>query len=211
MIHVSMDPQDEPVVLGRGSLRFPVELRPPRGFAPEDPGTWPSVEGRLEFVGGRLLYMPPCGDTQQAVAPDVIHVLKKWAEAHPEFSVGGNEAGMCLRGEIRGADAAIWRRGDLPPPSGKYRSVPPVLAVEVAGEDDDEDETALRSKARWYFDHGVIVAWLVLPRTREVVVLEPAGKDRRYHSGERLEESPSLPGLVPRVEDFFADLDLRRS
>lgn len=210
MIHVSMDPQDEPVVLGRGSLRFPVELRPPDGFVPEDSTTWPSIEGRLEYVGGRLLYMPPCGDMQQAVAPDVIHVLKRWADGKPELSVGGNEAGMCLRGEIRGADAAVWRRADLPPPSGRYRTVPPVLAVEVAGEGDDEDETALRAKARWYFDHGVLLAWLVLPRPREVVVLGPDGSEKRYRSGERLDESSALPGLSPQVDELFTDLDRRR-
>src|SRR5262249_47348486 len=43
------------------SIRFPVELDIPAGFDPGDPATWPRVEGRLEYVAGKLLYMPPCG------------------------------------------------------------------------------------------------------------------------------------------------------
>src|SRR5438128_9527336 len=36
-------------------------LGPPEGFRPEEPASWPRIDGRLEWVGGRLLYMPPCG------------------------------------------------------------------------------------------------------------------------------------------------------
>lgn len=37
--------------IGLVGVRFPVELRT-EGFAPEQPSTWPKLEGRLEFVGG---------------------------------------------------------------------------------------------------------------------------------------------------------------
>lgn len=179
------------------------------GFRADEATTWPSVEGRLEYVGGRLLYMPPCGDIQQSVVPDVIVVLKRWADDHESFTVAGNEAGMCLSGEIRGADAAIWRRNELGTPSSRYRALAPVLAAEVAGEDDDEDETVLRDKARWYLDHGALAVWLVLPRSREVVIRLADGVEHRRGRGERLPEVPALPGLAPRVDDFFVDLDRR--
>src|SRR5262249_44873470 len=78
----------EDVVHVPASVRFPVELVPPEGFDPARLETWPRVEGRLEWVGGRLLYMPPCGEMQQATVADVVGVLIPWQRAHPEFSVG---------------------------------------------------------------------------------------------------------------------------
>lgn len=193
---------DDEVVLRRTGLRFPVELRP-AGFQADDLRTWPEAEGRLEWVGGRLLYMPPCADVQQDVAVDVVHVLRSWSEHQPEFIVGGNEAGMKLGDDIRAADAAIWRRADVGPSIGRLRHAPPALAVEVAGQ--DEDEATLRAKAAWYLAHGTGVVWLVLPDTFEVVVIS-RGQDARFTLGEILPESSQLPGLVPSVDRFFAQL-----
>ena len=47
-----------------GTVRYPVELVPPEGFAPARLEMWPRIDGRLEWVEGRLLYMPPCGERQ---------------------------------------------------------------------------------------------------------------------------------------------------
>jgi Uma2 family endonuclease len=195
--------QDDEVRLPREAIRFPVELKRPKTFDPNDPATWPDVDGRLEYVGGRLLYMPPCGDIQQDVAPVVTALLLAWTATHPEFIVGGNEAGMLLGGETRGADGAVWLRALVEPRTGGYRRVPPVLAVEVAGE--DEDELDLRDKARWYLDHGVAVIWLVLPATREVVVISAAHEDRRS-GDQRVPEHAALPDLTPEVKRFFVQL-----
>jgi hypothetical protein len=43
----------------------------PDPFDPAHAERWPAVAGRLEFVGGRLLFMPPCGELQQQTAIDV--------------------------------------------------------------------------------------------------------------------------------------------
>src|SRR5437899_10494961 len=129
-------------------VRFPIELWPPPGFEPADPASWPDVPGRLEWVDGRLLYMPPRGDVQQGVSIGVATVLGTWGEEHPEFFVGGNEAGMLLDGDVRGAEGAVWRRESVVPLTGRYVRVPPILAREVAGREEGEPE--LREKARWY-------------------------------------------------------------
>jgi hypothetical protein len=39
----------------------------PEAFDVARPETWPRVTGRLEYAGGRLEYMPPCGKNQQRV------------------------------------------------------------------------------------------------------------------------------------------------
>ena len=186
------------------AVRFPIELDPPDGFHPDDPASWPQIPGRLEYVDGRLLYMPPCGDVQQQVAVSVVGVIDRWLDEHPEFAAGGNEAGMMFGRDVRGAEAAIWRREALGPLTGKYVRVPPLLAVEVAGREEGEPE--LRRKASWYLDHGVHVVWVVLPAVREVLVITRDG-ERCCMAGEALPEHPDLPGLGPVVERFFRQLD----
>lgn len=185
-------------------VRYPIELHPPPGFKPDDATTWPKVEGRLEYVAGRLLYMPPCGDLQQDVTIDIAYVLRTWSREHPDWVVGGNEAGMTLAGETRGADAAIWRKADTGPHTGGYRKVAPVLAVEVAGQDEQAED--LRVKARWYLEHGVEVVWIVVPEAREVLVITVHG-ETRHAMGERLPAHAGLPGLAPEVRELFAQLE----
>src|SRR5206468_11834466 len=99
-------------------------------------------------VDGKLLYMPPCGLEQQGVTLSVVGVLDVWGVDHPDFFVGGNEAGMLLEGDTRGAEGAVWRREALGPITRTYARVPPILAVEVAGREEGERE--LRAKAAWY-------------------------------------------------------------
>jgi Uma2 family endonuclease len=193
---------DETITLPR-AVRFPVELRPPPGFDAERRETWPSVPGRLEFVEGRLLYMPPCGDEQQDTVADVVITLGAWVRAHRSFVLGTNEAGMRLGGATRAADAAIWRGTDAKVRTGGFRRIPPVLAVEVAGPDEPED--ALLEKARWYLGVAVEVVWVVVPRERSVIVVTP-GAVSRHSLGERLPACASLPELTPLVDDFFVQV-----
>ena len=124
-------------------------MLPPEGFDADTLETWPKVVGRLEYVDGRLLFMPPCGDFQQDTVTDVVITLGAWVRRHREFVLGTNEAGMRLGDATRAADAAIWRRSDLGAYDGGLRRVPPVLAVEVAGADGGDSEEALREKAKW--------------------------------------------------------------
>ena len=185
-------------------VRFPVELRPPRGFSPDDPSSWPRVDGRLEFVGGRLLYLPPCGDIPQDVVPSVAAALLDWARGIGGFVVGSNEAGMKLGPDVRGADVAVWRRDAVGKRTGGYRRSAPLLAVEVVGQ--DEDEETLGDKAQWYLRHGTRVVWIVVPNQREVVVVTATGTSR-FASADVLPEHPALPGLAPPVARFFEQLD----
>lgn len=147
--------------------------------------------------------MPPCGGIQQTVAASVIGVLEPWSAEHPELIVGGNEAGMLLGGEVRAAEGAVWLRSSLGDQTAGHPRVPPLLAVEVAGQ--DEGERTLREKAQWYLEHGVLWVWLVLPDTREVLVMRPGG-EVRCRSGARLPPCPELPGLEPPVDRFFRQL-----
>jgi Uma2 family endonuclease len=194
---------EDVVPVPRIAIDLPLELPPPPGFDPTCAETWPAVEGQLEYVDGKLLFMPPTGDEQQYTCLDLYGVLSHWLDSHPDFRVGGNEAGMVLGGATRGADAAVWRRVDTTEVTGGFQRVPPVLAAEVAGKYDEDD--ALRAKAKWYLDHGVEIVWLVFPKRREVQVLTAAG-EATFRLGEQLSEHPALPGLAPVVDALFRQL-----
>jgi len=191
------------VPVPRLAVRFPLELPLPDGFVAERPETWPVVEGSLELVEGKLLYMPPCADRQQYTSADVVGLLWAWRRTHPEFLVAGNEAGMLLGGDSRGADAAVWRLDAVGPHRGRFQRVPPVLAVEVMGELEEERE--LRAKARWYLDHGVEVVWLLRPQDLTATVVTEAGPIELSGAGE-IAEHPSLPGLCAPLSDLFAQV-----
>lgn len=186
-------------IVPRIAVTLPLVLPEPEGFSVERSETWPQVIGRVEYVKGRLQYMPPCGKNQQRVAVDVVTELNLWRRAHPEFIVGGNEAGMLLGGEVRGADAAVWRAGE--PAGTEFARVPPVLAVEICGEDEPLD--AMLAKAAWYLEHGVEVVWTIDPETRAVHVTTSSGTKV---AGDALPEHPSLPDLTPRLADFFRQI-----
>jgi len=182
------------------AITLPLELPLPDGFDPQDLETWPLVEGRLEYVDGRLLYMPPSGDEQQDTTADVTVELGLWARRHPEFLTSTNEAGMILGRDVRAADASVYRTADVGPYTGGLRRVAPVLAVEIAGKDEPVD--LVLQKATWYLERGVEVVWVLVPRTRRVIVKTSAGS-LELGPGDRLAAHPSLPGLEPRVDDLF--------
>lgn len=169
----------------------------------ERPETWPAIEGLLEFVDGKLFYMPPCGDRQQDTTADVVTTLGVWRRTHRDFVVGGNEAGMLFDGDARGADAAVWRRSALGPHEGKFRRVPPILAVEVKGELEELD--ALRAKAAWYLSHGVEIVWLLVPESQTAVVVTRDGEQPIDQHGQ-MPAHPSLPDLEPALDELFAQV-----
>lgn len=147
--------------------------------------------------------MSPCGDVQQIVSVALVTLIGNWLEQHPEFDAGGNEAGMMLGEDVRGADAAIWRVDPSERHTGGFKRKAPILAAEIAGQ--DEDEADLRKKARWYFEHGVQIVWNILPDTREVAVLRPSG-EQRYGETDLVPAPPEIPGLELPVARLFRRL-----
>jgi len=86
--------------------------------------------------------------------------------------------------------------------------VPPVLAVEVAGAAQGDTEELLREKASWYLGVGVEAVWILLPESREAIVLSP-GKESRVSGDDRLPEPPGLSGLRPMARELFSQIGSR--
>jgi len=200
-VHVLARDQDrDPEVIELPHVIFPVALEPPSGFVPDRVSTWPRVVGRLEWVEGRLLFMPPSGRDQSQTVSDAVDVLAAWAHARADLCVHTNEAGMKLGDDVRAADVAVWRVADLPDDPDMLPRKPPLLAVEVAGRDDSE--SSLRAKAAWYREHGVPTVWILLPDSREVIVLDTAA-DRRFRGTEPVTAPAGCDGLTPPVATLF--------
>lgn len=183
----------------RIAVQLPLPLPIPDGFDLSRLETWPLVTGRLEFVAGRLEYMPPSGEIQQRVVVDVLTELNLWSRQRVGFVVG-NEAGMLLGGEVRAADAAVWPRG---PATEGFARTPPLLAVEVCGADDTVD--GLRLKAQWYVGRGVPTVWIVDASARSVTVVTGDGA-RTVSQNENMPEPAGLADLSPSVASFFRQL-----
>src|SRR5207244_2055070 len=107
---------DEETIQVPASVRFPVELTPPDGFDPARLETWPRVEGRLEWVEGRLLYMPPCGKMQEHTVADLVTTLGIWVRSHPVR--GRDERGRRAAGR---GHAGRGRRSLAPRRRGRSR------------------------------------------------------------------------------------------
>jgi Uma2 family endonuclease len=194
------DPHYELVAVPLSGVTLPLPIPVPAGFASDRLDTWPDVEGKLEYVEGRLLYTPPSGDLQQDTCADVIGVLKVWRRSQRHFVIGANEAGIRLGDETRAADVAVWETSALSDYDGRLRRAAPLLAVEVAGKFDTPG--ALRDKARWYLSHGSAVVWLLFPLPRQVIVVTSAG-ETTHELGERLPLRAELPNLEPLVDELF--------
>ncbi|MCL2451121.1 MAG: Uma2 family endonuclease [Polyangiaceae bacterium] len=104
---------------------------------------------------------------------------------------------MLLGGEVRAADAAVWRES---PAGDGFARTAPLLAVEVCGADDTIDR--LRQKARWYIAHGVTTVWIVTPATRRVT----SDGESETTPDRAMPEPAGLPGLSPAVSSFFRQL-----
>ncbi len=191
------------IVVPRVAVELPLAPPLPHGFNPAAPATWPRIPGRLEYIQGRLLYLPPSGDEHQQTTADTVGALIAWQRRHPAFVVGANEAGMLLGGDVRAAEAAIWRRAAVVPTTGGLPRVPPVLAVEVAGRDDTL--AMLRDKGRWYLARGVAIVWILLPATRAALVITEAG-ETEVPPGGRMPPHADLPDLEPALADLFCQV-----
>jgi len=132
----------------------------------------------------------------------VVGILDRWQEERPEFFVGGNEAGMILGKDVRGAEARCGggtsssRRAEG---TCGFRRSSPSRWWPRGGEPE------LRAKAQWYLAHGVAVVWLVLPKTRDALVVTAGGESRHLPASACRRTRAARPraarrALLPQLE-----------
>jgi hypothetical protein len=69
-----------------------------------------------------------------------------------------------------------------------------------------EEFLRLRERCRWFVEHGVGIALLVVPRRRVVYRYHPREGERALTGADRIDFAGILPGLELTVEALFAAL-----
>ena len=87
-------------------------------------------------------------------------------------------------------------------PSG-YGNAPPELVVEVVSPNDRAD--VIEANVQEWLDFGVLLVWVVYPRTRRVHVHRQGGDVTILGADETLSGGEALPGFGVTVGEFFAD------
>lgn len=163
-------------------------------------------DAHYELVAGSLVRMPPAGALHGKIAARVARVLDEFADAERLGVVCGAETGFVLRRDpdtVRAPDVSFVAKERLAAAGEpeKYWPFAPDLVVEIVSSSDRAED--LREKIAEYFAAGTRMAWIVHPRTREVVVHRGARDVRVLGEGDELVGEDVLPGFACPVRRLF--------
>lgn len=162
--------------------------------------------GRWELVKGELIKMAPAGGTHGELTAALAQVLRNFVKPRKSGKVFGAETGFYTSHDpdtVRGADAMFYSNerveelGDL---TGFLRLAPD-LAVEVMSPGDTYNE--VEEKVAEYFNAGVRLIWIVVPKTQGVVVYRSRKEALRLSREDRLTGEDVLPGFEVGVAELF--------
>jgi len=161
---------------------------------------------RYELVEGGLIRMPPAGGEHGDVTMNVGSLLKGYVKAHKLGVISAAETGFILQrnpDSVRAPDAAFVAKDRVPPsgiPKG-YWPFAPDLAVEVVSPNDRFDD--VQEKVAQYFAAGTRLVWVVLPKTKTVLVYRSLHHVSSLSVNDELNGDVLLPGFNCRVAELF--------
>ncbi|MFN8526198.1 MAG: Uma2 family endonuclease [Chloroflexota bacterium] len=167
----------------------------------------PEQEPPLEFVEGVVT---------QKMAPGAPHSVGQGTLLGRLFTYGERtgavfafpEQRLILDDATLVPDIAVYRADRVPYDEHgdiqEYFTAPPDLVVEVASP--GQSLRALRSRCRWFVQHGVQASLLVVPRDRTIQQFRPGWDGTPIRGSERVDLDDLLPGFVLTPEDVFARL-----
>jgi Uma2 family endonuclease len=92
-------------------------------------------------------------------------------------------------------------------PTSPILDLAPDLAVEVLSKSNTKAE--MKRKLREYFDAGVLLVWLIDPKTRTIVVHTSPKTSTKLGEGQTLDGGDVLPGFALPIVELFECLDRR--
>jgi Uma2 family endonuclease len=128
-------------------------------------------------------------------------------ETHPIGVVFGNTNFRLWperKRESRAPDVSFILNDRLPKDLFHYPPMAPDLAVEILSPDDSFED--MMEKVDEYLSQGVKLVWVVITRTREVLVCT---KESKYTVRDKLTAPELLPGFELAVADIFVGLEVR--
>ncbi|MBF2083641.1 Uma2 family endonuclease [Thermoleptolyngbya sp. C42_A2020_037] len=155
---------------------------------------------------GELILMPPTGGETGNRNLEIITDLGIWNRAAKLGVAFDSSTGFRLpNGAIRSPDAAWIRqeRWDALTPEDRKRFPPlcPDFVIELCSESDDWP--VLQAKMREYVENGLVLGWLIDPRTRQVEVYRRDRPPERLENPASLSEEGLLPGFVLDLSEIW--------
>lgn len=167
----------------------------------------PDDDYKYELVEGELIRMPPSGGEHGYLANNASSLLRTHVKARDLGVVCGAETGFILKRSpdtVRAPDAAFIAKARIPAEGipRTYWPFAPDLAVEVVSPNDRFDE--VQEKIVEYFAAGTRLVWVVLPKTRTVLVYRSFHEVRSLGVNDELNGEDVVPGFTCRVAELFA-------
>jgi Uma2 family endonuclease len=186
-----------------------VRLRPTPGEATESDLLKP--DGRLcELIDGTLVEKT-MGAVESLLTVELLLMIATFVKRHRLGIVLGTDGMVRLMpGKVRLPDISFIAWDRLPgrkTPTTPILDLAPNVAVEVLSKGNTKAE--MKRKLREYFSAGVLLVWLIDPKTRTVVVHTSPKASTKLVVGQTLDGGDVLPGFALPLADLFECLDRR--
>jgi Uma2 family endonuclease len=185
-----------------------VLMRPPPGTATEEDliNLLEAADKRLcELVDG-VLVEKPMGFKEAILAGVILQMIWNYLEANNLGVAAGADGPVRLRlGLVRLPDVCFvsWKRlGGDEVPDDPVSKVIPELAIEVLSKSNSRGE--IKRKLREYFRAGVLLAWVIDPKTETAEVYTAPTRKRPLGRDGVLDGGKVLPGFRLALKELFA-------
>jgi Uma2 family endonuclease len=165
-----------------------------------------SLSFPAELYNGKVVFKMP-NPAHAMIQNKVGHKIEDYLESNPigvVFSNGNYRLWPERKRESRAPDVSFILNDRLPKDLFHYPPMAPDLAVEILSPDDSFED--VMEKVDEYLSQGVKLVWVVITRTREVLVCTKANK---YTVRDKLTAPELLPGFDLAVADIFVGLEVR--
>lgn len=163
-------------------------------------------EYRYDLIRGELIRMSPANYRHGILGMRIARKIADFADEHDLGEVPSSETGFVLARDpdvVLAPDAAYIRLDRVPPrdQQNRFAQLAPDLVVEVVSPSDLSRD--VHTKVMEYLAAGVMIVWVVEPKTEDVTVYTPDRTARVYVTGDELDGGEILPGFKLPIADIF--------
>ena len=154
-----------------------------------------------EYVQGELIPMGATSAQHGLIGANVFRQLDRYVYEHQLGKVVFSETGFRVGERVLKPDVAFLSTAHLPEDWSKAFPVPPDLAVEVVSPTDAWHR--VEEKAYAYLEAGTQMVWVLMPRSKAVMVYRPEASLRLLTHNDTLSGEDVIEGFSCPVALFF--------
>jgi len=166
---------------------------------------WEEYAGQpVELVHGKVVKLSPAGgeapEVQLIMGGEVSFFVRK---NNLGKTTGSEGCYWITQGTLRAPDIGFygWEKAKQHADRDSYRPFPPDLAIEIVSPTDRA--SAIDEKVADYLRAGVLLVWVVYPKTRTVMSFQSNAQPQRLTAADTLEGGDVLPGFTLPVAECF--------